>query len=165
MARLPSYLYLIQQHGGVVVLFEEGSEREVASFLAADGNAMAKAQKTIFDDPEMSDEDKCFAALWSGYFYAYACMGTPAEGIEELTIEYLRDKILAELGDENDLAAEREVPDYDPEPEVDDEGGMSEVYGSPTGRLPAPYGSIQEPQEQSFRPLDPEIFPDGGYTA
>src|SRR5882724_11538685 len=92
-------------------------------------------------------------------------VGTPAEGIEELTIEYLRDKILAELGDENDLAAEREVPDYDPEPEVDDEGGMSEVYGSPTGRLPAPYGSIQEPQEQSFRPLDPEIFPDGGYTA
>jgi hypothetical protein len=40
-----------------------------------------------------------------------------------------------------------------------------EEESSPTGRLPAPRGSIQELKAQSFRPLDPEIFPYGGYTA
>jgi hypothetical protein len=70
MSRLPSERYLIQQIAGDVVLFEDGSEREIARFNPADKNATARAQKTIHDS-ELSDEDKSFAHFWSGYFYAH----------------------------------------------------------------------------------------------
>ena len=72
MARLPSEMYLIQQVDGEVILFEEGTEQEVARFVAADANAASRAQKTIHDSPDLSDEYKCFAHFWSGYFYACA---------------------------------------------------------------------------------------------
>lgn len=71
MARLPSDEYLIQQIGGQVILFQDGSEREIVRFDPADANACARAQRVIHDS-ELSDEDKCFAHFWSGYFYAYA---------------------------------------------------------------------------------------------
>ena len=71
MTRLPSEQYLIQQIDGLVILFQEGSEREIASFDPSDANATAKAQKDIYDS-ELSDEDKCFAHFWSGYFHAHA---------------------------------------------------------------------------------------------
>lgn len=71
MARLPSERYLIQQIGEEVILFEDGSEREIVRFNPSDPNAAAKAQKTIYDS-ELSDEDKSFAHFWSGYFYAHA---------------------------------------------------------------------------------------------
>src|SRR5262249_40571588 len=70
-ARLPSECWLIQQIGGEVVLFEEGTEREIVRFSAADSNAAARAQKVIYDS-ELSPEDKAFAHFWSGYFYAHA---------------------------------------------------------------------------------------------
>jgi len=85
MARLPGEQFLIQQMDGVVILFEEGSEREIVRIplsvpvdphdpekgtrLNADG--FAKAHKTIHDS-ELSDEDKCFAHFWCGYFWAHA---------------------------------------------------------------------------------------------
>jgi hypothetical protein len=72
MARLPSERFLIQQIGGNVILFEDGTEAEVVRFNPADANASARAQKAIHDSPELSDEDKCFAHFWSGYFYAHA---------------------------------------------------------------------------------------------
>lgn len=72
MARLPSEMFLIQQVDGQVILFEDGSEREIVRFDPADGNAAARAQKTINDDPSLTDEDKTFAHFWSGYFYAHA---------------------------------------------------------------------------------------------
>ena len=82
MARLPSERYLIQQIGGMVVLFEEYPGREIARWIAADGKSAAIAQGLIHHNPEMSDEDKCFAHFWSGYFYAHATMH--AEDAEEL---------------------------------------------------------------------------------
>jgi hypothetical protein len=78
MARLPSERYLIQQIGGDVILFEEGTEREIVRFDPhgpGGADASAKAQKAIHDS-ELDDQDKCFAHFWSGYFYAYACTPT-----------------------------------------------------------------------------------------
>lgn len=71
MARLPSERYVIQQIDGSVVLFEDGSEREIVRFNPADTNAAAQAQATIHES-DLSDEDKAFAHFWSGYFYAHA---------------------------------------------------------------------------------------------
>lgn len=71
MARLPGDRYLIQQIGGDVILFEDGTEREIVRFSPGDADAAAKAQKVIHDS-ELNDEEKCFAHFWSGYFYAHA---------------------------------------------------------------------------------------------
>lgn len=71
MARLPSEQWLIQQIGGEVVLFEQYTEREIVRFDPSDSDAAARAQSAIHDS-ELSDEDKCFAHFWSGYFYAHA---------------------------------------------------------------------------------------------
>lgn len=71
MARLPSERYLIQQIGSEVVLFEDGSERELVRFNPANGHATALAQELIHSLVDLSDEDKVFAHFWSGYFYAH----------------------------------------------------------------------------------------------
>jgi len=68
VARLPSEEYLIQEIGGEVILFQQYTEAEVVRFDPRDMDAVAKAQKTIHDS-KLSDEDKCFAHFWSGYFY------------------------------------------------------------------------------------------------
>lgn len=75
MARLPSGKFLIQQIGDQVVLYEEGTEREVVRFDHGNKNDTAKAQKVIYDDDSMSAEDKSFAHFWSGYFHANAVNG------------------------------------------------------------------------------------------
>lgn len=71
MARLPSDMYIINQIGHDVVIWEEGPETEIVRFDVMDSDAVARAQSTIFDS-KLSDEDKCFAHFWSGYFYACA---------------------------------------------------------------------------------------------
>lgn len=71
MARLPSEQYLMQQIGSQVTLFEDFTEREIARFDPADGNAAADALDVIRDS-ELSGEDKCYACFWAGYFHAYA---------------------------------------------------------------------------------------------
>jgi hypothetical protein len=71
MSMLPSMNYIIQQIDGQVILFEVGSEREIVRFDPSDNNATALAQKDIHFS-ELSDEDKCFAHFWSGYFHAHA---------------------------------------------------------------------------------------------
>lgn len=91
MARLPSTRYLIQQIGGSVILFEDYTEREIVKFDPASQGDTARAQKVIHDDPQMSDEDKCFAHLWCGYFYAYAGRMDPASHIEGLLSEAVRE--------------------------------------------------------------------------
>jgi hypothetical protein len=63
--------WLIQQIGGDVILFQRYTEEEVVRFPAGDPDAAAKAQKTIYDDDRLTDEEKCFAHFWSGYFYAH----------------------------------------------------------------------------------------------
>lgn len=72
MARLPSGNYLMQQIGDDVILFEDGSERELVKFYPADRNTIAQTQLTTHELTELSEEDRCFAHFWSGYFYAYA---------------------------------------------------------------------------------------------
>lgn len=64
--------WLIQQIDGMVVLFREGSEDEIVRFDPSDANAAAQAQKVIWDDERLNDEEHCFAHFWSGYFYAHA---------------------------------------------------------------------------------------------
>ncbi len=71
MARLPSERFLIQQIGGLVILFEDGSEREIVRFDPGNHDAVAKAQGAI-NESELNPEDKAFAHFWSGYFYANA---------------------------------------------------------------------------------------------
>lgn len=73
MARLPSGRFLIQLVGPDVILFEDftGTEQEVVRFPVKDSGALARAQKVIHESPDLSDEDKCFAHFWSGYFWAY----------------------------------------------------------------------------------------------
>lgn len=74
MARLPSEMYLIQQIGNEVICWvDDGTEREIVRFDLTDSNAVSQAQKAIFDS-ELSDEDKCYAHFWSGYFYANSRM-------------------------------------------------------------------------------------------
>lgn len=73
MATLPSYNYVIQQVDNRVVLTEMYSEDPpLVSFDPSDANACAIAQGTIHRLYDMTDEDKCFAHFWSGYFYAHA---------------------------------------------------------------------------------------------
>jgi hypothetical protein len=77
----------MQQIGSDVVLFERYTEREIARFDPADGNSMARAQLVIHDSPELTDEQKDFAHLWSGYFYAHV---SPAEERVDQAIEFIR---------------------------------------------------------------------------
>lgn len=73
MAQLPpDGDWLIQQIGGQVILFRRNTEEEVVKYDVNDFNATAQAQKTIFDSDRLTDEAKCFAHFWCGYFYAHA---------------------------------------------------------------------------------------------
>lgn len=72
MAQLPSETYLIQQIGGVVILFHRHTEEELLRFDPSDANAAAMAQMTIYNLTQLTPEDKCFAHFWSGYFYAHS---------------------------------------------------------------------------------------------
>lgn len=64
--------WLMQQIDGMVILFERYTERELLQFDPSNANEAARAQKTIYDLEDLSDEEKCFAHFWSGYFYAHA---------------------------------------------------------------------------------------------
>ena len=55
-----------------VILFERYTERELLRFDPSDADAAARAQRTIYDLTGLTDEEKCFAHFWSGYFYAHA---------------------------------------------------------------------------------------------
>jgi len=68
----PDGEWLIQQIGGVVIVFNRYTEEEVVSFNPSDADASAKAQKVIFDSDILNPEQKCFAHFWCGYFHAHA---------------------------------------------------------------------------------------------
>jgi hypothetical protein len=59
----------MQQIGGEVFIFEDGTEQEILRFDPHDATAVARAQRTIHINTYMTDEEKCFAHFWSGYFY------------------------------------------------------------------------------------------------
>lgn len=71
MARLPSEQFLVQMIDDQVIVFEDGTEYEVVRFDITDPTATARAQKVIHDSTLLSDEDKCFAHFWCGYFHAH----------------------------------------------------------------------------------------------
>ena len=71
MAQLPNTDYLVQSAGPEIILFHRYTENELVRVNANDANAVAKAQKTIHDLPELDDENKCFAHFWFGYFYGH----------------------------------------------------------------------------------------------
>jgi len=58
----------MQQVDEEVILFEDGTERELLRFIPSSPDSVAKAQKIIHDS-ELGPEDKSFAHMWSGYFY------------------------------------------------------------------------------------------------
>lgn len=74
MALLPSQNWIINQADGWVSLTKVGADDDeaIVSFRPADANMTAMAQSVIHFDAQLSDEDKCFAHFWSGYFHAYA---------------------------------------------------------------------------------------------
>ncbi len=74
MARLPSQMYVMQQADGVVVLFEDGSERQIVRFDPADGRSAELALEEIRESG-LGDEDRCFACFWVGYFRGCAVPG------------------------------------------------------------------------------------------
>lgn len=68
----PDGEWKIQQIEGEVILYREGDEFEIVRFDPADANGAAIAQGTIAHSDLLTDEQKCFAHFWSGYFYAHA---------------------------------------------------------------------------------------------
>jgi hypothetical protein len=98
MARLPSERYLIQQAGGIVRLLEDFTECLIVAFDPADGNAcdhtvfvmggtaiitsfdpsdqnaVAIAQKSVYDSA-LTQDDKNRAHFWSGFFYGQDAQG------------------------------------------------------------------------------------------
>jgi hypothetical protein len=69
MARLPSERYLMQRIGGTVVLFEEGTEREIAKFDPSDRASVEQARQAIRrSDLDVADKED--AHFWCGYFHA-----------------------------------------------------------------------------------------------
>lgn len=72
MARLPSMEWLVQRIGDEVMVYQDPTGKEVVRYRVDDADAMAKAQQTIHDSTLLTDEDKCFAHFWCGYFWASA---------------------------------------------------------------------------------------------
>jgi hypothetical protein len=88
MARLPSERYLMQQIGGDVILFEDGSEREIVRFDPANSMDSARALEEI-QASDLGAEDASFACFWAGYFHAYA--GPDAEMVRTAADPQLED--------------------------------------------------------------------------
>jgi hypothetical protein len=68
----PDGEWLMQQIGGEVILFRRYTEEEIVRFDPSNADAISKAQKVIQNSPLLSNEAKCFAHFWSGYFYGHA---------------------------------------------------------------------------------------------
>lgn len=68
----PDGRILIQQNDGLVTIFDSETQEEFLQFNPSNVDSTAIAQKFITDLTQLSDEAKCYAHFWSGYFYAYA---------------------------------------------------------------------------------------------
>lgn len=137
MARLPSGRYLIQQIGPEVILFEEYTEREIVRFDPNNADSIA-AGLTAITNADISVEDATYALFWSGYFYAYVKMDAPLVGIEELTLEYMRGKVLR-MGDK---IAASEAPHFSGE-------GRFIPQGATGGRLTSKKPLFKENERKS----------------
>ena len=70
----PDGTILIQQNDGGISIFNQMTDEVYLTFSVKDSNALAIAQGHIWHHEKLTDEQKCFAIFWSGYFYAYSCM-------------------------------------------------------------------------------------------
>lgn len=72
MAQLPpDGEWLVQSAGPFTAVFHRYTEEEVTRFLTSNANAAAIAQRQIHNTDKLTDEQKCFAHFWCGYFYAH----------------------------------------------------------------------------------------------
>jgi hypothetical protein len=73
MAQLPpDGDWLVQLIGREVIVFQRYTEIEVVRYDNSDPDAAARAQKTIHDSELLTDEQKCYAHFWCGYFHSEA---------------------------------------------------------------------------------------------
>jgi len=73
MAQLPpDGEWLVQLIGDEVIVFQRYTEEEIIRFNVHDANSAAIAQGTIHVSGRLTDEQKCFAHFWAGYFYGCA---------------------------------------------------------------------------------------------
>lgn len=68
--------WAVQQIDGEVLVHNAYTGEVIVQFNPQDHNETAKAQATIHFSAELTDEQKCFAHFWAGYFYAHSGMGT-----------------------------------------------------------------------------------------
>jgi hypothetical protein len=72
MAQLPpDGDWLVQNIGGDIVIYHRYTEEEVVRYPSGNANATSKAQQIIFESEKLTDEQKCFAHFWCGYFYGH----------------------------------------------------------------------------------------------
>lgn len=64
--------WLIQQNDGMVTITHRYTEEVILAVDPGNANAIAMAQKSIYDLPQLDAEQKCFAHFWCGYFYGHA---------------------------------------------------------------------------------------------
>lgn len=67
----PDGMWVVQSENGEIFVLNQYTEEEVVRFPARDATAAAIAQKTIYESTELTDEQKCYAHFWTGYFYAH----------------------------------------------------------------------------------------------
>lgn len=72
MAVLPDQRHRITSVEGTTVVLSDETGETVDSFRINDPNSFGPALQRIWFNPDLSDECKCFAAFWCGYFYAHA---------------------------------------------------------------------------------------------
>ena len=73
MAQLPpDGQILIQQNDGIVSIFDQYSQEVFHEFNPSEANETSITMGKIWHDEKLTDEQRCFAIFWSGYFYAHA---------------------------------------------------------------------------------------------
>ena len=73
MAQLPpDGEWLVQSTEGMTFIVNRYTEEEIVSFPARDANLTAQAMGVIHESDKLTDEQKCFAYFWCGYFYAHS---------------------------------------------------------------------------------------------
>lgn len=73
MAQLPpNGDRIIQQTDGKVHLFDRATERDlIEPFDPGNPVQFGPALRSIWVHRDLTDEEKCFAAFWTGYFYGH----------------------------------------------------------------------------------------------
>ena len=72
MAQLPpDGQILVQLIDNDIIIFDRNTEFEYHRYDARVADDVAIAQGKIFNDERLTQEQRCFAVFWSGYFYGH----------------------------------------------------------------------------------------------